>query len=72
MPEFPESKVIATDSSTTAKGYRATAIIKLKKILKKWLENTAYVVIEVNQDAHIIDTFPSIPSDERYCGNISS
>jgi hypothetical protein len=58
LPEFPDSKVIATD--------RVTAIIKLKKILKKRLENNEYVVIEVDQEAQIIDTFPSIPSDDRY------
>jgi hypothetical protein len=58
VTEFQDSKVIAAD--------RTTAIIELEKVLKKRLESIERVVIEVERDAPIVDTLPSIPSDDRY------
>jgi hypothetical protein len=66
VPDFQDSKVIAAD--------RETAIVELEKALKKRLESIERIVIEVDsppemlreRDAQIIDTFPSIPSDDQY------
>jgi hypothetical protein len=66
VPDFQDSKVIAAD--------RETAIVELEKALKKRLESIERIVIEVDsppemlreRDAQIIDTLPSIPSDDQY------
>jgi hypothetical protein len=54
--------------------YRETAILELEKTLKKRLESIERIVIEVDspteklceRDVQIIDTLPSIPSDDQY------
>jgi hypothetical protein len=58
VTEFQDSKVIAAD--------RTTAIVELEKVLKKRLESIERVVIEIERDAQIIDTLPSIPADDQY------
>lgn len=66
VPDFQDSKVIAAD--------RETAIVELEKALKKRLESIERIVIEVDsppemlreRDPQIIDTLPSIPSDDQY------